>query len=278
MSLQNPDFKPIVSLILAEEYERALVAFSSTPGNQFSFQQQLFRRWTWPAWQLGLLGECEAPVSGRLPSTPPLHVGEFAAYRIRLPLTAVCLTAGIALTVLSLPRIAPGSVENQLLTAAGYLALILGILLRIWSILHIQSQKTISLVMSGPYALSRNPLYLGTLLIIIGYLLMVQSLTLLCCCLPVIALYVWGVVPAEEKVLFHCHGESYLNFCRQVPRWFPPWERFRWELLSGTKLSWSSAVRREVECGGWWILVGLLVHLICSYRLADWWPHPLLWP
>jgi len=255
--------------------QSVLPAASSTfPGPGWFFR----RYFPLPMIGLSLLGDTNSPFQPFPEVSPPIQVKRFLAYQIRLPMTGACLLSGLTLAILSPPRISPGSWTNSLFIMAGYLLLILGIVLRIWSILHIQKRKSVSLVMTGPYSLCRNPLYVGTLLIVTGYLCMVQSATLTGFFIPVVLLYAWGVVPAEETVLRNRHGHEYAAYCRNVPRWRPRFSQIRPDLFRSTCWSWSSAVRREVECGGWWMLVAVLVHLLCSYRMASWWRHPLMWP
>jgi len=205
----------------------------------------------------------------------PVSVKNFLAYQIRIPLTAGCLLSGLILTLLSYPRIPAGSRIDSILIAAGYGLVMSGIFIRLWSINHIHTRKTVAIVSTGPYALCRNPLYVGTLLTILGYLLLVQSLTLALFCLPVIFLYHWGVVPAEEAVMRSRHGRPYEDYCRQVHRWRPRWNP---AVLEGRMISWCAGIRRELECAGWWILIALLVRMVCSYRQAAWWVHPLILP
>ncbi|WP_437230328.1 methyltransferase family protein [Planctomicrobium sp. SH661] len=209
------------------------------------------------------------------PAETPMRVKQFRSYQMRLPVTAACLLSGLTLTLLSMPLVKPGSALNLSLLAAGYCLIVLGIAIRIWSIAYINSRKSVSVVTTGPYALCRNPLYLGTFLIVVAYLLMVQSLTLAAFTIPVILLYLWGVIPAEETVLRSRHPREYDAYCAAVPRWLPKFKRAAFER---SKLVWCPAVRREVECAGWWIGIALAVHIVCSYRLAGWWIHPLNWP
>jgi len=204
-----------------------------------------------------------------------LEVKQFFAYRCRLPLTAICLLSGLGLALLSSPRIIPGSVLNDRLIGAAYALLFLGVLLRIWSIAYIHSRKTIAVVTTGPYSLCRNPLYLGTLMIVTAHLMIVQSITLAAFFLPIVLLYIWGVVPAEEAVLRSRHGAIYDAYCTRVSRWLP---MFSPQAFARNPFSWSPAVRRELECAGWWLLTALATHLVCSYRMAAWWQHPFMWP
>lgn len=223
------------------------------------------------------LGTLDARFASTPPasSSPVLHVKQFRSYQLRLPVTGICLLSGLLLALLSPPRILIGSTLNQGLIATGYILLALGVAIRIWSITYIHSRKSVSIVTTGPYSLCRNPLYVGTLLIVIAYLLMVQSATLAVCFIPVMLLYVWGVIPVEETVLRSRHPAAYDAYCAEVPRWLP---RLRMSAFARARLVWSRAVRREVECALWWVGIALLVHFVCSFRMAAWWTHPLLWP
>lgn len=75
------------------------------------------------------------------------------------------------------------------------------------------------LVTSGIYGFSRNPAYLGLVLIIAGIAIWVGSLT------PwlVVALFVILLrstyIAAEEKQLTSQFGERYQQYCLLVPRW-----------------------------------------------------------
>ncbi|WP_437185046.1 methyltransferase family protein [Planctomicrobium sp. SH668] len=217
-----------------------------------------------------------SPLSADLAS-PIVHdesirVKQFRSYQMRIPLTAVCLLTGLMLTLLSPPSIKLGSALNINLIAAGYASIAFGILLRIWSIAYIHSRKSTSVVTTGPYSICRNPLYVGTLLTVVGYLLIIQSLTMALCFIPIILLYQFGVVPVEELVLRTRHPEAYAAYCQDVSRWFP---RVRARAFAKARLVWSKAVGRELQCAGWWIAVAVLIHVVCSYREAAWWIHPM---
>ena len=76
------------------------------------------------------------------------------------------------------------------------------------------------LVTSGPFRVTRNPMYLGFVLVLIGVWLMFGSLT------PILGVAIFGVmanywyIPFEESKCELVFGEDYLEYKRQVRRWF----------------------------------------------------------
>lgn len=80
-------------------------------------------------------------------------------------------------------------------------------------------QGTSALIESGPYRVSRNPLYLGLLLLYAGAALVVGSVPALLL-LPVAwAGLHWGAVLPEERYLAAHVGEPYRRYRRRVRRW-----------------------------------------------------------
>ena len=77
-----------------------------------------------------------------------------------------------------------------------------------------------NLVTTGVYAFVRHPMYLGFLLILLGFFL--ASLSLL-------SLVVWAglfvfldrMATYEERDLCRILGEQYLDYQKQVPKWLP---------------------------------------------------------
>ena len=105
--------------------------------------------------------------------------------------------------------------------ALGMLLIIPGLLIRAFASGHVKKNE--ALATSGPYAYSRNPLYLGSLLIGIGFALAARSWwvgALLCAMF--FAIYI-PVIREEEKFLRERFPE-FEEYARQVPRMFP---RFR---------------------------------------------------
>ena len=80
-------------------------------------------------------------------------------------------------------------------------------------------KPTTAIVTDGPYAGSRNPMYLGMVLIYIGVALLMQSAWALILLPPVILGMNWLVIAKEERYLAGKFGEPYLAYKSKVRRW-----------------------------------------------------------
>jgi protein-S-isoprenylcysteine O-methyltransferase Ste14 len=74
-------------------------------------------------------------------------------------------------------------------------------------------------VMSGPYRITRNPMYLGLLIFTIGWFFVAASPYFL---IPPV-IFFWIVnfrqIPFEERLMVDRFGESYTAYCKRVRRW-----------------------------------------------------------
>lgn len=101
----------------------------------------------------------------------------------------------------------------------GFPFVVLGEALRIWSSGHIKKNQ--ELATDGPYAYTRNPLYLGSFLIGFGFSVMVNRPLLLLLFLSAFFMVYRAVIVEEEAALTRLFGEVYLSYARMVPRFFP---------------------------------------------------------
>ena len=79
--------------------------------------------------------------------------------------------------------------------------------------------NTNSLVISGLYKFSRNPMYVGLLTVLLGYAIWLGSLTpFLLLPLFVYVITIMQIIP-EEAVLEKKFGQEYLDYKSRVKRW-----------------------------------------------------------
>jgi protein-S-isoprenylcysteine O-methyltransferase Ste14 len=109
------------------------------------------------------------------------------------------------------------------LAAGGAVALV-GLVLRAWASGHIR--KNARLAVSGPYAHTRNPLYLGSFILGLGFTVAAASSLVLFLLLGglfaslFLGIY-WPVMRVEAATLVEMFGEEYNAYAAAVPLLFP---------------------------------------------------------
>jgi protein-S-isoprenylcysteine O-methyltransferase Ste14 len=81
--------------------------------------------------------------------------------------------------------------------------------------------KNRELTARGPYLLSRNPMYLGRYLLLLGFVLLPGNLWLVLAFTVLYYLYMVSRVRREEVRLRRNFGEDYARYCREVRRFLP---------------------------------------------------------
>ena len=109
----------------------------------------------------------------------------------------------------------------------GWGLIVSGLALRSWSAGILR--KTRELTTTGPYALIRNPLYVGSFMIMSGFCSLIDDEENIWIVLgPLASLYVLQILH-EERVLSKLYGERWDDYARHVPRLFPR----RWPRSAG---------------------------------------------
>jgi len=103
--------------------------------------------------------------------------------------------------------------------AAGFLVSMLGELIQLWSFASLD--KNSDLAIRGPYAMVRNPMYLGRFFIIFGFLMLLANVWILVVYTLVYWFYMDTRVEREEAHLRPIFGARYEDYCRQVHRFIP---------------------------------------------------------
>jgi len=96
---------------------------------------------------------------------------------------------------------------------------LLGIAVRIWAAGHLQ--KNVRLATGGPYAFTRNPLYLGSFVLGAGVVASVRAWWLLPVYLAGFAVFYWPTVHREERQLLERFGDEYRAYRDRVPALLP---------------------------------------------------------
>ncbi|MFZ1135423.1 MAG: isoprenylcysteine carboxylmethyltransferase family protein [Candidatus Korobacteraceae bacterium] len=139
----------------------------------------------------------------------------------------------------------------------------LGVFLRAMASGHVEKNQ--QLAMTGPYAYSRNPLYLGSIIIAIGFAIASRDVWVAGGILIFFAIIYVPVIRSEEAFLRQRFGE-YESYAQRVPRLLP---RSLW--LSGLTSDFSRELylqHREYNA-----LIGAAAMLAALVVKMHWFPH-----
>ena len=162
-----------------------------------------------------------------LPSvpTPPDRLQRMQRQR-KFRLTALCVLALIPLLFTASYWKIMGSSGYPAIRWVGAAMIVVSILGRTWSSLYIAGRKKRQLITVGPYSLTRNPLYIFTLLGAFGIGAQSGSLIVGSLFAFVTLLVFAGVVEKEEAFLrrefpveFAAYAERVPRFCPRLPGW-----------------------------------------------------------
>lgn len=182
--------------------------------------------------------------------------------------------AVILLTIiLSRPRFPSGSRSADLwLDLAGVLVAAAGQALRITVIGYryiVRGGKdrkvhAEDLVTEGIFALARNPLYVGNILVLFGIFIIWNSPLVYLVGVPFTLIGYMSIVAAEEAFLRQKFGAAYVAYCRTTNRWIPDFRKAP-SALRGIPFNWRRVLIREY--GSWTAWIGTAGILIIAESL-----------
>jgi protein-S-isoprenylcysteine O-methyltransferase Ste14 len=118
------------------------------------------------------------------------------------------------------------------LIVAGVVVTMLGEALRMWGVHHIgvisrtRSDRLGPLIASGPFAILRNPLYVGNIALWVGFALTARLVWLAPIILVLLGLEYHAIVRWEEQLLESRLGDAYRDYAARVNRWLPTMSTF----------------------------------------------------
>ncbi len=167
----------------------------------------------------------------RIPNEPPAAPAAPLANRIFARRLWIGLAAvGLAACVVQPHRLF--AQHQRVLVPLSLGMILVGLALRTWAGgcagLHTRTARIEAprLVTGGPFAYVRNPIYLASVVLGLGMVLLIGDPFLFALYLAVFAFLYGFIVPAEERYLRTKFGGSYEEYCRNVPRVLPrlrPW-------------------------------------------------------
>jgi protein-S-isoprenylcysteine O-methyltransferase Ste14 len=137
----------------------------------------------------------------------------------------------------------------------------LGLLLRGYAAGHLRKHK--KLAVSGPYAFTRNPLYLGSVFLAAGFSVASHSWVSTLLLGAYLAIFYPVVIRREQFELKALYGEAFMEYASLVPAF---WPRFSPAMASTEQFSWPLYRKnREYEAA-----IGLVVAMAILWILMVW--------
>jgi protein-S-isoprenylcysteine O-methyltransferase Ste14 len=171
----------------------------------------------------------------------------FARWRVRLGYL-------LAVVVLWLARPAPGSI------LLGAILGFVGLLIRGYAAGYLNKQEV--LTVTGPYARTRNPLYLGSSILALGAAVAMNSVWAAALLLCYFALVYSFVMRREEMELRQKHGDAFSTYAAAVPLFLPHLFGATRLAANGASFSWGQYKKNheyEALIGFVLFLVGLVL-------------------
>lgn len=112
--------------------------------------------------------------------------------------------------------------------------------LRIWAAGHLRKEDVMTT--GGPYRIIRNPLYLGSFLIAVGFCLIAGSIWIWIFTFAYFLLCYIPVIRFEESILREKFHEPYAEYASAVPALYPTFSPYQ---RSSTKFSWKQVFRNK---------------------------------
>ncbi|MGH8444919.1 MAG: methyltransferase family protein [Solimonas sp.] len=190
------------------------------------------------------------------------------ASRLRIPLSRT-LVAALLVVILFNGSYweRAGLMLGDLLTSVGLVLIGIATVGRLWCNLYIVGYKNSTLLTTGPYSISRNPLYFFSSIGAVGVGMMSESLIITACIALLFAATYPGVILAEEGRLDSLHGQAWKDYVARVPRFWPKFSQliepeqytmhprqFRRHLSDALWFGWAAAILLLIETlhdSGW---------------------------
>ena len=137
-----------------------------------------------------------------------------------------------------------------------------GLALRAWASGHLRKNQ--ALATTGPYAYTRNPLYLGSFLIGLGFTIAAGQVLLIVIFLIMILGIYLPVMRVESATLAELFGKKYARYAKEVPLLFPRLSPYRTQ--TGSKFDRGLYLRyREYRAAIGIVIAWLLLVLKAVY-------------
>jgi protein-S-isoprenylcysteine O-methyltransferase Ste14 len=146
---------------------------------------------------------------------------------VRKAILLAAVAASVLVLVFGQSLWSGGGLAHEAIEWTGIFLIVVCVIGRTWSSIYIAGHKVQTLVMTGPYSVSRNPLYVFSIIGAAGAGAQLGSIVLAMAA----GLFAWvvfyAVVRKEERALTAKFGPRYRQYLASVPRFLPKWSLWR---------------------------------------------------
>ena len=120
------------------------------------------------------------------------------------------------------------------------------------------------LAMKGPYAVSRNPMYIARYVLILGALGFTGNIYILIGFTLIYYFYMVNRVKREEAKLRDAFGQDYLDYCSRIRRYLPTFRGLQWRDL------WFFRWEYFIDNNGHWNLIAVTAFYVACFLKFQW--------
>lgn len=141
--------------------------------------------------------------------------------------TLLDLVTGILLILMTLYYPSPKTPYDALITSFGLIIYVIGWIMAVWARHTMRAnwapaamghdiERQHDLIMNGPFKFSRNPIYIGLIMVTLGLLITMRSFLLPLALIQIYFFY--KSIKSEEKLLEKYFGKEYSEYKSKTPR------------------------------------------------------------
>jgi protein-S-isoprenylcysteine O-methyltransferase Ste14 len=154
-----------------------------------------------------------------------MTTGAAAPFIVRIPTPIWLIVLILIALAVDWPLQLPAVLQHR---PTGVALIVIGLAISAWGVLTFRLQRAevmpssathSTLVASGPFKFTRNPMYLGMVVIAIGAALVAGTWLMWLVPIIVFALDQFVIIPFEERSMERAYGEAFRDYKARVRRW-----------------------------------------------------------
>ena len=195
-------------------------------------------------------------------------------FKLRGFMGGLLLLPALILISFSHPIVEVDSPWDEVIESTGWIFLACYVTCRLWATLYVGGRKDMQLQTTGIYSVTRNPLYLGSTCFALSAACFFESPLVFGLTLALLAYYLVRVIPSEEAVLRDRFPETFAEYAKRTPKFFPRLTTYR---PAGDVTVYMTPLKREARRLWGAALLPILGDLFEAIRTSPHWPHLFHW-